>query len=133
MKTTFLMPALWASFPFAAALLAQVAGDVAHLSVERQVLYSAIASFLGGMAAGMRAKADSGKEQAFLVVQYAINTAILGAGIAMASQFWVGTDGKLAWTVIGIATILSLQGIVAVDFLVSLVRSKLRKEVVDDE
>ncbi|GIW60313.1 MAG: hypothetical protein KatS3mg087_1379 [Patescibacteria group bacterium] len=107
---------------FSGWILAQETMPEVSFSPEKQILWAAIVSFIGGVAAGLRTKDYT------ILLQYGLNTAILGAGLAMISQAWVGTSPERAWISIGVAALLSLGGISSVDFVVGVLKKKFQKQ-----
>lgn len=97
----------------------------------RDTLLMAIAiSFLGGIAAAIRQTRDW-----FILLQFGMNTAVLGASGVMVSHLAIGDSYGAQLAAIGIVGIISLGGLTASDWVRSLLQKtiQLRLRRFEDE
>ena len=90
------------------------------MSLRDALLMAVGISFLGGIAAAIRQTRDW-----FILVQFGMNTAVLGASGVMLSHMAIGESYKAQLAAIGVVGILSLGGLTASDW----VRSLLKKTI----
>ena len=105
-----------------------VATTMAPLTVVEMVLWAAVLSLLGGVASSLR-RADGNWR---VMIQYGMNTAVLGASMTMVAHVWAQGDPVKSWAVIGGCGILSLGGLGTIDWLTNLVKRKIEKQVEKD-
>jgi hypothetical protein len=96
------------------------------MSLRDTLLMAVAISFLGGVAAAIRQTRDW-----FILIQFGMNTAVLGASGVMLSHIAIGESYGAQLAAIGIVGILSLGGLSASDWVRSLlqktIESRLKK------
>jgi hypothetical protein len=96
------------------------------MSLRDTLLMAVAISFLGGVAAAIRQTRDW-----FILIQFGMNTAVLGASGVMLSHVAIGESYGAQLAAIGIVGILSLGGLSASDWVRSLlqkaIESRLKK------
>lgn len=97
------------------------------MSLRDTLLMAVVISFLGGVAAAIRQTRDW-----FILLQFGMNTAVLGASGVMLSHVAIGESYGAQLAAIGIVGILSLGGLSASDWVRSLlqrtIESRLKKQ-----
>lgn len=108
-------------------LLAAVVATTRPLTIVEMVVWAAVLSFVGGCASSMR-RTDV-ERPILTLIQYGLNTGVMGASLAMMAWYWVAESPTMAWVIVGATGILSLGGLATIDAVVSVVRQRLEKKV----
>jgi hypothetical protein len=120
-------------FVFSAMSLANaVVASRAPMTLSETLILSVIISLLGGVAAAIRQTKDL-----FVLLQFSMNTAVLGVSGVMVSHMAIGESYSAQLAAIGIAGILSLGGLSTIDWVRSLlqrgIESRIKKQEEDSD
>ena len=105
-----------------------VAVTQSPMSLRDTLLMAVAISFLGGVAAAIRQTRDW-----FILIQFGMNTAVLGASGVMLSHIAIGESYGAQLAAIGIVGILSLGGLSASDWVRSLLQKTIESRLKKNE
>lgn len=96
--------------------------------VRDLVVYAAVISVLGGVASGVRQTRDW-----YVLLQYGLNTAVLGVSLVLMSRYWIGDDESASYAALGGVGVLSLGGLATVDWATGTLKKWIAKRSKRDD
>ena len=115
--------------PSVLAVALLLGASVAPLAPWQLAGFAAAVSVVGGIASAMR-RAEG---QMASLVMYGLNMGVLGGSTALMAYGWVENSATRCWTVIGAVGLLSLGGMQSIDFVLGLLKSRIKQEVKNEQ